>query len=202
MRWCRAVLDQAKGSEAPPVAHRALCMQGTNSSARWCFPARSGHYHSCLSLCRVCHAHLFRGRVEFNHSVLPAPARCWPGAVLGWVLGPWDPPPPAPSTAVRLCTRRAPSVCTRSWGCCSRPGRCAGKWHSWPLRATGKCEGEVKRHRPSGCHFSLVWCCAAALTALWLLWPCSVLSSKARSRTRASTFDKVQRVLCVTQACI
>lgn len=77
------------------MPHRALCMQGTNSSARWCFPARSGHYHSCLSLCRVCHAHLFHGRVEFNHSVLPAPTRCWAGAVLGWVLGPWDPPPPS-----------------------------------------------------------------------------------------------------------
>lgn len=129
------------------------------------------------------------------------PLLAWSSARMGaGTMGP--PPPPAPSTAVRLCTRRAPSVCTRSWGCCSRPGRCAGKWHSWPLRATGKCEGEVKRHRPSGCHFSLVWCCAAALTALWLLWPCSVLSSKARSRTRASTFDKVQRVLCVTQACI
>lgn len=187
VRWCRAVLDQACATQSSVHAgYKLMCLVVLSCSQR-----------ALLQLFVPLQGCLFHGRVEFNHSVLPVPFWCWPGAVLGWVLDCGT--TSLPSAALQCGSApREPMLRARGAGALLPAQLGAGERHCWPMRATGKCEGEVTHQRPSGCHFSLLWCCAAALAALWLLWPCSLLSSKARSHTKASMSDKVQRVLCDT----
>lgn len=86
MHRCRAVLDQACACATQSSAHvgyKLICLV-VLSCSQW----------ALLQLFVPLQVCLFHGRVEFNHSVLPVPAWCWPGAVLGWVLGPWDHLPP------------------------------------------------------------------------------------------------------------